>query len=95
MLKDNLGNDIGVEGQYLSIELDSPLHVVKGKLEFFEKGHVSTLAAPGKQGQITPTRIVVMVPVEIGLDPRAEVAMRISVLQRPPQEAAPAAPPAA
>lgn len=90
MLKDSLGNEIK-QGVSLCVELDTPITVVKGELAIFEEGHVSTLAAPGKTGQITPTRLVIMVPIEIGLDPRADVAMRLSVLQVPAKAEAPPA----
>jgi hypothetical protein len=87
-LKDSLQNPIE-KGLYVSVELDEPIRVVKGCIETVEMGHISTLAAPGKEPKGTPTRIVVMVPVELFLDPRAEVAARISALKIPETTAAP------
>lgn len=82
MLKDSLGNTLA-EHMYVSVELDGPIHVVKGQIQVLEIGRVSTLAAPGKPAQITPTRIVVMCPIEVVLDPRGDVATKISALQLP------------
>ena len=93
MLKDFLGNKIE-EGKFVVVELDNPLVTVKGKIDVFEPGRASTLAAPGKQPQITPTRMIVMVPVEVALDPRGEIATKITVLQEPPAEKKTEEPPA-
>lgn len=81
-LKDSLQNPLEV-GLFVSVELGQPINLVKGRIETLERGHVSTLAAPGKDPKATPTRIVIMVPVEIFLDPRAEIAGNISALKIP------------
>jgi hypothetical protein len=82
MLHDSLKNPI-VPGLYVSVELDQPIRGIKGRIDSVEKGTVSTLHAPGKDPKATPTRVVIMVPVEIFLDPRAEIASNISALKIP------------
>jgi multidrug resistance efflux pump len=89
-LTDCFGNII-TAGQPASVELPQPLHSVRGEITSIEEGHVSTLAAPGKQPTVKPTRIVVMVPFTIELDPRTEVAAHIMLGQRPPKAEQPTA----
>lgn len=81
-LKDSLQNEL-VQGLFVGVELDEPIRYVKGQIDSIEAGSISTLHAPGKDPKATLTRIVVMTPVVLYLDPRAEVAAQISALRIP------------
>jgi hypothetical protein len=84
-LTDSLGNKLE-EGLFVSVELAEPIRLVKGRIETVDLGSISTLKAPGKEPKVTLTRIVVMTPVELWLDPRAEMAGQISALLLPAAE---------
>jgi hypothetical protein len=81
-MKDSLGNEL-VQGLFVGVEISEPIRFVKGQIETIELGGISTLHAPGKDPKAKLTRIVVMTPVELYLDPRADVAAQISALKIP------------